>query len=125
MRKRPPSKEGVERKRSLAEIRVFYNKGFQHGMRSPALLSLPTLVSQRITSPSKKLVVGLEHPGLGAKARLLTLCLFRQFCSCNNHVRSPLTPLQKGGTGNLLKVPLFKGSQRGLGGFPHERLAWI
>jgi hypothetical protein len=37
--------------------------------------------------------------------------------------RSPLTPLKKGGTG--VKVPLFKGSQCGLGGFPHEQLAWI
>jgi len=28
-------------------------------------------------------------------------------------VRSPLTPLQKGGTGNFLKVPLFKGDLGG------------
>jgi len=46
-------------------------------------------------------------------ARLLTLGVLRRYCSCNNHVRSPLTPLQKGGTGDLLKVPLFKGDLGG------------
>ena len=36
--------------------------------------------------------------------------------------RSPLA-LKKGGI--RIKVPLLKGSQCGLGGFPHEQLAWI
>jgi len=39
--------------------------------------------------------------------------VFQQFYSCNNRVRSPLAPLQKGGTGVLLKVPLKKGDLGG------------
>ncbi|OYD94156.1 hypothetical protein CDG77_12440 [Nostoc sp. 'Peltigera membranacea cyanobiont' 213] len=36
---------------------------------------------------------------------------------------TPHAPLKKGDFDS--DSPLFKGSQRGLGGFPHERLAWV
>jgi len=48
-----------------------------------------------------------------AMRRLLTLRVFERVYSCDNSVRSPLTPLQKGGTEKLLKVPLFKGDLGG------------
>jgi hypothetical protein len=35
----------------------------------------------------------------------------------------PKSPLKKGDFEKF--SPFFKGSQRGLGGFPHERLAWV
>jgi len=66
-------------------------------------------------SPACALALSPQFNGVGTGAlpRLWTLSVFQQFYSCNNSVRSPLTPLQKGGTGDFLKVPLFKGDLGG------------